>query len=284
VSDRRSQDSGPPTHGALYLIPSTLGESAPGHVLPEYVLDTVRGLDGYIAEQAKTARAFLRRVGVKRPLNQISIQTLDEHTAARELPTLLEPVMRGSRIGLLSEAGYPAVADPGGQLIALAHERGVAVVPLVGPSSLLLALAASGLNGQRFCFDGYLPIEAGARVARIRELESRSRRDGTAQLFIEAPYRNNQLLAALLATCAPDTRLCLATQLTLPDERIRTQQISVWRSAAPDLNRLPTVFVLQAGGPDLVNAVRATPSAAPKPRRSRRRNGGQSARPGSREA
>jgi len=273
-----------PSRGVLYLIPSTLGESEPAHVLPGLVLDTVRSLDGYIAEQARTARAFLRRVGVKRPLNQISIQTLDEHTNARELPKLLEPIMRGSRIGLLSEAGYPAVADPGGQLIALAHERGVPVIPLVGPSSLLLALAASGLNGQRFCFDGYLPIEAGARVRRIRELESRSRHDGSTQLFIEAPYRNNQLLAALLATCAPDTRLCIATQLTLPGERIRTQQIGAWRSAAPDLNRLPTVFVLQAAEPDLVNAARATPSSAPKPRQSRRRNAGQSARPGSREA
>ena len=284
MSGARSQVGRSPTLGVLYLIPSTLGESEPGHVLPAPVLDTVRSLDGYIAEQARTARAFLQRVGVRGPLNQISIQTLDEHTDARELPKLLEPVLRGGRIGLLSEAGYPAVADPGGQLIALAHERGVPVVPLVGPSSLLLALAASGLNGQRFCFDGYLPIEAAARVARIRELEARSRRDGSAQLFIEAPYRNNQLLAALLATCAPDTRLCLATQLTLPDERIRTQQIRVWRSAAPDLNRLPTVFVLQAGGPDLINAVRATQSAAPKPRRSRRRNGGQSVPPGSREA
>ena len=284
MSDARSPDSRAGTRGVLYLIPSTLGESEPGDVLPHIVLATVRSLDGYIAEHARNARAFLRRVGVKRPLNQIPIETLDEHTDARELPKLLEPVLRGRRIGLLSEAGYPAVADPGGQLIALAHDRAVPVVPLVGPSSLLLALAASGLNGQRFCFDGYLPIEAVARVARIRELESRSRRDGSAQLFIEAPYRNNQLLAALLATCALDTRLCLATQLTLPDERIHTQPIGAWRSAAPDLNRLPTVFVLQAAGPDLINAIRATPSSAPKPRRLRRRNGGQNARPGSREA
>ena len=284
MSDTRSQYSRAPTRGALYLIPSTLGEGEPGDVLPGRVLDTVRGLDGYIAEHARTARAFLRRVGLKRPLNQISIQTLDEHTDARELPKLLEPVMRGNRIGLLSEAGYPAVADPGGELIALAHQRGIPVVPLVGPSSLLLALAASGLNGQRFCFDGYLPIEAGARVARIRELESRSRRDGSAQLFIEAPYRNNQLLAALLATCAQDTRLCLAELLTLPGERIRTKQIRAWRSTAPDLNKQPTVFVLQAGEPRAVNAVQAMRSAAPRPRRSPRRNGGQSARRGSREA
>jgi 16S rRNA (cytidine1402-2'-O)-methyltransferase len=272
------------TNGVLFLVPSTLGGSEPGSVLPELVIRIVRGLDGFIAEEPRTARAFLRRVGLDRPLTKVRIHTLDEHTDARELPKLLEPVLHGERIGLLSEAGYPAVADPGTQLIALAHQRGVPVVPLVGPSSLLLALAASGLNGQRFCFDGYLPVEAAARAARIRELEVRSRRDGSAQLFIEAPYRNNQLLAALLETCDPDTRLCLATELTLPAESIRTQRVGAWRSGPPDLNRRPTVFVLQAGERAPISVGEVKRSGAPGPRRSRHRSGGRSARAGSRGA
>lgn len=271
------------TSGALYLIPSTLGAGEPSSVLPEPAIRTIRGLDGFIAEEARTARRFLRRVGLDRPLTKVRIQTLDEHTDARELPRLLDPALQGQRVGLLSEAGYPAVADPGAQLVALAHERGVSVIPLVGPSSLLLALAASGLNGQSFCFCGYLPVEAAARAERIRELEIRSRRDGSAQLFIEAPYRNNQLFAALLDTCDPDTRLCLATELTLPGESIRMQQVGAWRSAPPDLNRRPTVYVLQARhGP--VSASEVKRSGAPGPRRSRRRSGGRSARPGFRGA
>jgi 16S rRNA (cytidine1402-2'-O)-methyltransferase len=284
VATEPGSGGGPTTRGVLFLIPSTLGDSEPASVLSELVIGTIRGLHGFIAEDARAARAFLRRVGVDKPLTKIRIQTLDEHTHAGELPGLLAPALHGERIGLLSEAGYPAVADPGTQLIALAHQRGVPVVPLVGPSSLLLALAASGLNGQRFCFDGYLPVEVAARAARIRELEVRSRRDGSAQLFIEAPYRNNQLLAALMETCDPDTRLCLATELTLPGETIRMQQVDAWRCALPDLNRRPTVFVLQARERASINASQAKRSGARGPRRLRPRSGGRSARPGSREA
>jgi 16S rRNA (cytidine1402-2'-O)-methyltransferase len=236
-------------------------------VLPEAVMQIIRGLDGFIAEEPRTTRAFLKRVGMQRPLAEVRIETLNQHTDATELPKLLEPALRGERIGLLSEAGYPAVADPGSGLIALAHDRCVRVVPLVGPSSLLLALAASGLNGQGFCFRGYLPVDASARAVRIRELEARSRADGSAQLFIEAPYRNNQMLAALLHTCAPETRLCLATELTLPGESICTQTISSWRLAQPDLNRRPTVFLLQADTRPLVTAGEAKRSGAPKLRR-----------------
>jgi len=271
------------TTGALYLIPSTLGGGEPDNVLPEPALRTIRGLDGFVAEEARTARAFLRRVGLDRPLTEVRIQTLDKHTATQELPTLLEPVLRGERIGLLSEAGYPAVADPGTQLVALAHQYGLTVIPLVGPSSLVLGLAASGLNGQSFCFCGYLPVESSARAARIRELESRSRREGCTQLFIEAPYRNNQLLAALLETCDPGTRLCLATELTLPGESIRMQQIRDWRNAPPDLDRRATVFALQALAHPAISAGGVRRSA-PAPRRSRPRSGGRSARRGFREA
>jgi 16S rRNA (cytidine1402-2'-O)-methyltransferase len=281
-----AKDSARPiaTSGALFLVPSTLGESEPGSVLPEPVITTIRSLDSFIAEEARSARAFLRRVGLERPLTEIRIHILNEHTDARELPKLLQPALDGGRIGLLSEAGYPAVVDPGSELVALAHQRGVPVVPLVGPCSLLLALAASGLNGQSFCVHGYLPVEASQRTARIRELEARSRSDGSAQLFIEAPYRNNQLLAAVLETCNPDTRLCLATDLTLPDESIQTRPVSTWRVSAPDLNRRPTVFVLQAAARAPLSATGAKRQGAREPRRSRRQTGARSARPGSRGA
>jgi 16S rRNA (cytidine1402-2'-O)-methyltransferase len=270
--------------GTLFLVPSTLGDGEPGDVLPEPVLKTIRGLDSFIAEEARSARAFLRRVGLARQLAAVRIDVLNEHTDARELPRLLEPALNGGRVGLLSEAGYPAIADPGAELVALAHQQGLPVVPLVGPCSLLLALAASGLNGQSFCVHGYLPVEADARAARIRELQARSRNDASAQLFIEAPYRNNQLLAALLETCDPDTRLCLATELTLPTASIRTLSVAAWRAKAPDLNRRPTVFVLQAGVRVPVSATAETHPDAPAPRRLRRRSGARSARPGSRGA
>jgi 16S rRNA (cytidine1402-2'-O)-methyltransferase len=270
------------TRGALYLVPSSLGEGEPGNVLPDPVIQIIHGLDSFVAEETRSARAFLRRVGLQRRLSEVRIDVLNEHTDMRELPRLLQPALEGGRIGLLSDAGYPAVADPGSELVALAHRRAVAVIPLVGPCSLVLALAASGLNGQRFCAHGYLPVEASARAARIRELEARSRSDGSAQLFIEAPYRNNQLLAALLETCAADTQLCLATELTLPTESIRTVSVGEWRASAPDLNRRPTVFVLQAGARAQVSAAGERRPGAPGPRPSRSQSGARSARSRSR--
>ena len=185
-------------HGVLFLVPVPLGDVDPASVLSSHTLATVRGLDAFIAEEPKTARAFLKRAGLEQPLTQVRIATLNEHTGSSELHSLLAPLLAGQRVGLLSEAGYPAIADPGANLIAQAHEQGMRVVPLVGPSSLLMALAASGLNGQRFACHGYLPVAAPARTAAIAELESRSKMEGSAQLFIEAPYRNNQLLAAAI--------------------------------------------------------------------------------------
>jgi len=267
--------------GALYLVPSTLGEGEPDKVLPEPVIKTILSLDSFVAEEARSARAFLRRLGLERKLADVRIDVLNEHTRVSELAPLLRPALQGERIGLLSEAGYPAVADPGSELIALAHRQGVPVIPLVGPCSLVLALAASGLNGQRFCAHGYLPTHAATRSQRIRELEARSRSDGSAQLFIEAPYRNNQLLAALLETCAADTELCVATELTLPGESVRTLTVGAWRAATPDLDRRPTVFVLQAARVR-VSAAEEKRRGAPAPRRLRRRTGVRSARSNSR--
>jgi len=231
--------------GVLYLVPSTLGESDPADVLPQRTLDVIARLEHFVAEEPKTARAFLKRAGIRRPLTEIRIATLNEHTDAGVLPSLLGPLLAGTDMGLLSEAGYPAVADPGADLVALAHEHGLRVVPLVGPSSLLLALAASGLNGQGFCFHGYLPVESGRRAALVRELEARSRRDKTAHIFIETPYRNNQLFAALMHTLRPDTRLTVACELTMAGEMIRTMTVERWRAALPDLDRKPAVFALQ---------------------------------------
>jgi 16S rRNA (cytidine1402-2'-O)-methyltransferase len=241
-----SEEAGRSREGALFLVPTLLGPAQVAANLPQAVVRLVHALDGFIAENAKSARQFLKTLEHPVPLRDVSIVELNEHTPVSALPELLEPVHVGKRIGLLSEAGCPAVADPGAALVALAHRDGLRVVPLVGPSSLLLALMASGLNGQNFCFCGYLPTERGARAGAIRRIEAESLASGACQLFIEAPYRNNQLLAALLETCTPATRLCLATELTLPGESVRTQRIDAWRSTLPDIDRRPTVFLLQA--------------------------------------
>ena len=242
----QSPSAAPPT-GRLYLVPTLLGPAPPDASLPAQVRALACSLDGFVAESAKSARHFLKAIGYPGPLSGISIAELNEHTPASALPALLAPAKAGRRIGLLSEAGCPGIADPGATLVALAHAEGVPVVPLVGPSSLLLALMASGLNGQQFCFRGYLPVERSAREAAIRALEAQSLRDGSAQLFIEAPYRNNRLLQALLQVCRGDTRLCVAADLTLPGESIATRRVSDWRGTIPDLDRRPTVFILQAG-------------------------------------
>jgi len=263
--------------GILFLIPAPLGEVDAASALPQSALAIVRGLDRFIAEDPKSARAFLKSVEMPQPLAQIAIATLNEHTTAAELPELLAPLLAGARIGLLSEAGYPAVADPGADLISAAHAHGVRIAPLIGPSSLLLALCASGLNGQSFCFHGYLPVEAHARSAAITELEARSRREMATQIFIETPYRNDRLLETLLAVCQSDTLLCIATDLTLPGESVRTQSVASWKSKVPDLNRRPSVFLLQAM-PTRVNAPTEKPRNATAPRRSRSRSDARSAR------
>ncbi len=235
--------------GALYLVPTLLGAEAMSASLPPGVLETVRGLHGFIAENAKTARQFLKAVAYPLPLVQVAIAELNEHTPPAVLPTLLAPVRAGQRIGVLAEAGCPAVADPGAALVALAHREGLRVVPLVGPSSLLLALMASGLNGQRFCFQGYLPVDRAACAQALSELEAESAADHSAHIFIEAPYRNARLLETILNACRDDTFLCLAVELTQPGEQVATKTVAQWRSAPLDLQRRPTVFLIQAAPP-----------------------------------
>ena len=233
--------------GRLYLLPAWLAEgSDPAAVLPAPVLARIRALDAFVVENAKSARRFLAACGHPTPMREISMSELNEHTPDSSVAALLEPVLAGRDVGLLSEAGVPAVADPGAALVANAHARGVAVVPCVGPSSVLLALMASGLQGQRFRFAGYLPADPAARKAAIAELERRSARDGETQVFIETPYRNDALLADLLASCRPSTRLCVAAELTGPNEWIHSEAIETWRARPTAIGKRPAIFLLLA--------------------------------------
>ena len=232
----------------LYAIPTPLGGAA-ADALPASALDTVRGVRDFVAENPKAARAFLASLKMPCPIAEISIVRLDEHTPADAVPALLAPLRAGRPLGLLSEAGCPAIADPGAALVEAAHREKFRVVPLVGPSSIVLALMASGLEGQRFSFCGYLPRDAKERARRIREIEQRSRREGETQIFIETPYRNDVLIAALLEACAPSTKLCLASDLTLQSERVATRTIAEWRQSAVKTGKRPTVFLLLARHP-----------------------------------
>jgi len=247
--------------GILYLIPNTLGQSADGagdplnHAIPIEVQALTARLDYFIAENAKTTRAFLKLISVNHPLatplQGIEIAELNVNTNATELPRLLAPLLAGRDAGLISEAGVPAVADPGANLVRLAHAHGVTVRPLVGPSSILLSVMASGLNGQSFAFNGYLPTDAPSRAKRIRELEQRARSEKQTQSFIETPYRNDALLAALADSCQANTLICIATDLTLPSESIRTAAAKEWKTLlaagkAPELHKKPTVFLILA--------------------------------------
>jgi 16S rRNA (cytidine1402-2'-O)-methyltransferase len=231
------------TRGILYLVPTGLGgEVVP--LLPAATLNVVQRLDCFIAENPKSARAFLKAAGYPRPLQGIAMEILNEHTPQTAVSDLLRPLEAGTDCGLLSEAGCPAIADPGASLVRRAHSAGIRVVPLVGPSALLLALMASGLNGQRFAFHGYLPVERTARAKRLADLERESEKTDVAQVFIETPYRNEAMLEAILATCHADTLLCIATDLTLSTESIRTRPVAAWKSDRPQLDKRPTVFLL----------------------------------------
>jgi 16S rRNA (cytidine1402-2'-O)-methyltransferase len=230
--------------GALFLIPTLLGPSEPAAVLPQGVLERVRALRYFLAEDPKSARAFLKAIGHPGPLASLRIERLLDHE--KDPASLLAPVRDGMDAALVSEAGCPAVADPGADLVRLAHAAGVRVVPLVGPSSLMLALMASGLEGQRFAFHGYLPVKDAERAQAIRALEQRSRAARETQIFIETPYRNDAMMRALLSVCRPDTWLCVATDLTLQSEAVMTRRIGAWRRSIPQLTRRPSVFLLLA--------------------------------------
>jgi 16S rRNA (cytidine1402-2'-O)-methyltransferase len=235
----------PGAFGRLYLIPNLLGVTPPQAVLPERTIAIARGLTHFVVETPKVARQFLKTLAPERALQTLALTELNEHTPAHLVDALLAPALAGHDLGLLSDAGCPGVADPGAALVAAAHRAGVDVVPLVGPSAVLLALMASGMNGQAFAFHGYLPAKAEGRERALRALDDALTRSGATQLFIETPYRNEALLAAVLASCRAETRLCVAIDLSLPSEQIVSCSVDSWRKLRrPVLARRPAIFLL----------------------------------------
>lgn len=233
--------------GTLYLIPTTLGKTAENNTIPEYTLNILRKLDSLVVENIQTSVKFLQWVDDTIPEYKIDFYPLNKHTPDTEIFSFLKPLKAGKAVGLLSEAGAPAVADPGAKLVKMAHQNGIRVVPLVGPSSILLALMATGFNGQQFSFHGYLPIDSNKRKQMLTQLEGESRRHDRTQLFMEAPHRNNELFKAVLEICTPQTWLSVATDITLETEEIATKQISDWKSNPPsDLHKRPTIFSIYA--------------------------------------
>ena len=231
-------------NGRIYLIPVTLGGDDFLKVIPEKVISITRQLRYFIVEDIRSARRFLRLIDKEFPINDSVFFELNEHTGESDITNYLEPIFNGSDIGVLSEAGLPGIADPGAGIIAMAHQKGITVTPLSGPSSILLALISSGLNGQNFSFNGYLPVKPAERSAKLRELEKKAG-EGYAQIFMETPYRNQKMLESLITTCHKNTLLCIAADITLPTESIRTMKISEWKRDLPLLNDKLVVFVMQ---------------------------------------
>jgi len=230
--------------GTLYLIPSPIGDIAIDNTIPKGTLDILLNLKHFVVEELRTVRRYLSKAGLKGNIESLELYLLNEHSNEQEIESYLSILLSGVSMGMISEAGLPAVADPGAKLVALAHKNSIDVVPLVGPSSLMLALMASGKNGQNFAFVGYLPIKIEERRSKIRELEKLSLRTAQSQIIIETPYRNDALMADFLQTCSKDTLLTVATNITTPDSFIKTRTISQWKRAKPELNKKPTVFIL----------------------------------------
>ena len=231
--------------GKLYLIPTTMGAANPMQVLPIQVKEIMEDLDIYIAENEKTARRHIKQLLPEKQQSILKFFSLNKFTEATEIPSFLNDCKEGKDIGLLSEAGCPGVADPGAEIVKIAHSEGIQVIPLVGPSSILLAMMGSGMNGQRFTFNGYLPIDKKERKKEIKDLERLSSEKQEAQIFIETPYRNNKLLEDFLHLLHPSTRLCVACDLTLPTEYILTKPVSEWSKTKTDLHKRPAIFIFQ---------------------------------------
>lgn len=231
--------------GTLYLIPVPLAETAANEVLPVSVLHQVQRLQTFIVENSKAARRHIKMMVPEKVQADLKLFELNKHTEESELYSFIKPLLEGEDMGLLSDAGCPGVADPGAKIVALAHENGIKVVPMVGPSSILLAMMASGMNGQSFVFHGYIPIDKKDRKNFIKQMERISYEQNQAQLFIETPYRNNQLLDDLFQTLQPHTRLSIGANLTHPDELMQTKTIAQWKKNKPQLHKIPTIFILQ---------------------------------------
>lgn len=233
------------TKGKLFLIPTTLGENEPLEVLPISIKRAIEEIDYYIVENEKSARRFIKKISPRKPQPSLLIEVLNKYTEPEVIPTFLQPCLEGHNVGVLSEAGCPGIADPGADVVKIAHQKNIQVVPLVGPSSIVLAMMASGLNGQNFAFNGYLPIDTTERKKAIKSLEKKSIDLGQSQIFIETPYRNDKLLAELTKTLSINTLLCIACDITLSTEFIATKKISDWKKTVLDLNKRPAIFILQ---------------------------------------
>ncbi len=232
------------TRGKLYLIPTTLGESDPLDVLPQKVKRAVNFIDDYIVENEKTARKFIKSIHPEKVQASLRLSALNKHTLISEHNKMIQPCLEGKNIGLMSEAGCPGIADPGAVIVKLAHEKNIQVIPLVGPSSILLALMASGMNGQNFAFNGYLPIDKAEKKVAIKNLEKLSQDKNQSQIFIETPFRNNKMLDDILQALQPNTHLCVAADITLPSEYIKTMRASDWKKTTIDLHNRPTIFII----------------------------------------
>ena len=233
------------TRGKLYLIPTTLGESDPMDVLPQTVKRTIDLIDTYIVENEKTARKFIKSIHPEKVQASLKLSALNKHTEVSEHNKMIQPCLEGKNIGLMSEAGCPGIADPGAVIVKLAHEKNIQVIPLVGPSSILLALMASGMNGQNFAFNGYLPIDKAEKKTAIKNLEKLSQDKNQSQIFIETPFRNNKMLDDILQALQLNTHLCVAADITLPSEYIKTMRVSDWKKTTIDLHNRPTIFIIQ---------------------------------------
>ena len=235
----------PVTHkGKLYLIPTTLGEMNPHDVMPQTVNRAIDFIDFYIVENEKTARKFIKSINPEKIQANLKISTLNKHTEITEHYTLISPCLNGINMGIMSEAGCPGVADPGAAIVKMAHEKGIQVIPLVGPSSILLAMMSSGMNGQSFAFNGYLPIDKAEKKSTLKNFEKLSFDKNQSQIFIETPYRNNKLLEDILQALQPNTELCIATDITLPSEYIKTMRVADWKKTKVDLHNRPTIFII----------------------------------------
>ena len=232
--------------GKLYLIPTTLGDNEPLEVLPISIKRVIEEINFYIVENEKSARRFIKKISPRKSQPDLQLNSLNKFTEAELIPSFLDPCFEGYDVGILSEAGCPAIADPGAEVVRLAHEKNIEVVPLVGPSSILMALMASGLNGQSFAFNGYLPIDNRSRKAAIKRFEKLSENNNQSQIFIETPYRNDNLFEELIKTLRDDTLLCIGTDITLASESIKTKKVKDWKKESLDLHKRPSIFILQA--------------------------------------
>ena len=229
---------------ALYLIPVTLGDTTIEKVLPSYNKEIILGIKHFIVEDVRSARRFLKKVERNINIDELSFYTLNKHISAEEISGYLKPLLGGESMGVISEAGCPAVADPGADVVAIAQRKNLKVVPLVGPSSIILSVMGSGFNGQSFAFHGYLPIDPSERIKRIKVLEQRIYSENQTQLFIETPYRNNKMMEDIVKNCRPQTKLCIAANITCEDEYIKTKTVKEWQGKLPDLSKIPCIFLI----------------------------------------